>query len=64
MRPSCGTPSTLWGTRTSFFSSDYPHHDSEFPESVKEFLGHDDLTDEAKRKVLWDNCAALYAIRS
>jgi predicted TIM-barrel fold metal-dependent hydrolase len=29
---------------------------------VREFLGHDDLPDEAKRKILWDNCAALYAL--
>ena len=45
------------------FSSDYPHHDSEFPESVREFLSHDDLADDAKRKILWDNCADLYALR-
>ena len=50
------------GDANIVFSSDYPHHDSEFPESVREFLGHDDLPDEAKRKILWDNCAALYAL--
>ena len=50
------------GERNIVFSSDYPHHDSEFPESVNEFLRHDDLTDEAKRAILWDNCARLYAL--
>lgn len=44
------------------FSSDYPHHDSEFPESVNEFLSHEDLTEEVKRNILWDNCARLYAL--
>ena len=50
------------GDANIVFSSDYPHHDSEFPEAVEQFLGHDDLTNEAKRKILWDNCAALYAL--
>jgi len=44
------------------FSSDYPHHDSEFPDSVNEFLSHEDLADEVKRNILWDNCARLYAL--
>ena len=50
------------GDANIVFSSDYPHHDSEFPESVKEFLSHDDLAEDAKRNILWGNCARLYAL--
>jgi predicted TIM-barrel fold metal-dependent hydrolase len=42
-------------------SSDYPHSDGAFPESMRQFRGLK-LSDEAKRKILWDNCARLYAI--
>jgi predicted TIM-barrel fold metal-dependent hydrolase len=42
-------------------SSDYPHPDGAFPEALQQFLGLD-LSDEARRKILWDNCARLYAI--
>jgi predicted TIM-barrel fold metal-dependent hydrolase len=50
------------GDQNVVFSSDYPHHDSEFPESVVEFLRNDKLSDETKRAVLWDNTARLYAL--
>ena len=42
-------------------SSDYPHSDGAFPEAIQQFLGLP-LGDEARRKILWDNCARLYAI--
>ncbi len=42
-------------------SSDYPHSDGAFPEAMKEFFGMP-LNDEQRRKILWDNCARLYAI--
>jgi uncharacterized protein len=44
-------------------SSDYPHSDGAFPDAMKEFFGME-LDAEARRKILWDNCAALYAIRT
>ena len=50
------------GNENIVFSSDYPHHDSEFPESVNEFLSHEDINKETKQKILWDNCTKLYAI--
>ncbi|MDE2764997.1 MAG: amidohydrolase family protein, partial [Chloroflexota bacterium] len=50
------------GARNVVFSSDYPHHDSEFPESVAEFVGRDDLAAEVKQAILWGNCAALYPL--
>jgi predicted TIM-barrel fold metal-dependent hydrolase len=42
-------------------SSDYPHADGAFPEAIQQFLGLP-LTDEQRRKILWDNCARLYAL--
>ncbi|MDE0028189.1 MAG: amidohydrolase family protein, partial [Deltaproteobacteria bacterium] len=41
------------------FSTDYPHGDSRYPHAVDEFLELD-LPDDAKRKILWDNCARFY----
>ena len=43
------------------FSTDFPHGDSKFPQSVDRFL-EIDLSDEDKRKILWDNCAQYYGI--
>ncbi len=42
-------------------SSDYPHSDGAFPEAMQQFFGLA-LNDEQRRKILWDNCASLYAI--
>jgi predicted TIM-barrel fold metal-dependent hydrolase len=42
-------------------STDYPHSDGAFPEAMQQFLGLP-LTDAARRKILWDNCARLYKI--
>ena len=41
------------------FSTDYPHGDSKYPESVDNFLTLP-LSEQAKRNILWDNCARLY----
>ena len=43
------------------FSTDFPHGDSKFPESIDRFLQLD-ISAEAKRQILWDNCAAYYGI--
>lgn len=42
------------------FSTDYPHIDAQFPHSAQHFLTLP-LSDEDKRKILWDNCASFYA---
>ncbi|MDA1215790.1 MAG: amidohydrolase family protein, partial [Chloroflexi bacterium] len=47
------------GSDHMVFSTDYPHTDSRFPEAVSAFLELD-ITDEDKRKILWDNCASFY----
>ena len=44
-------------------SSDYPHSDGAFPEAIQQFLSLP-LNDEERRKILWDNCARLYAIET
>ena len=41
------------------FSTDYPHADSKYPGSVERFLQMP-LSDQARRKFLWDNCARLF----
>jgi predicted TIM-barrel fold metal-dependent hydrolase len=43
------------------FSTDYPHIDSRYPESVDAFL-HLPIADETKRRILWDNCARFYSV--
>jgi len=50
-----------YGADNIVFSTDYPHGDSKYPEAVEGFLELP-LADEAKRKILWDNCARLYAL--
>ena len=50
-----------FGSGQIVFSTDYPHGDSKYPEAVSSFLELP-LTDEDKRKILWDNCARLYAV--
>jgi predicted TIM-barrel fold metal-dependent hydrolase len=41
------------------FSTDYPHVDAQFPNGSRRFLTLP-LSDEDKRKILWDNCASFY----
>jgi predicted TIM-barrel fold metal-dependent hydrolase len=49
------------GDANIVFSTDYPHHDSEFPHSVREFLKLP-IPETSKRKILWDNCARFYGL--
>ncbi len=50
-----------FGPELLVFSTDYPHGDSKYPEAVDNFLKLP-LPDEAKRKILWDNCASFYKV--
>ena len=43
------------------FSTDYPHGDSKYPHAVESFLKLS-LSDQDKRKILWDNCARFYGV--
>jgi predicted TIM-barrel fold metal-dependent hydrolase len=49
------------GTDRLVFSTDYPHGDSKFPHAVENFLRLG-ITQEDKRKILWDNCAEFYKV--
>jgi len=49
------------GGSSIVFSTDYPHGDSKYPEAVDHFLKLT-ISDEDKRKILWDNCAVYYAM--
>jgi predicted TIM-barrel fold metal-dependent hydrolase len=50
-----------YGADQIVFSTDYPHGDSRYPGAVDAFLELP-LSDEDKRKILWDNCARFYAL--
>lgn len=43
-------------------STDWPHDDSAYPHAIDRFLALPGIGDEARRKILWDNCAELYRI--
>lgn len=45
------------------FSTDYPHSDAKYPQSVDAFLELP-FRDADKRRVLWDNCATLYGLEA
>lgn len=45
-------------------STDWPHDDSAYPRAIEEFLALDGLSDTSRRKILWDNCARLYNVRT
>ena len=42
------------------FETDYPHPDSKYPRAVSTFLSQEKLSDETKRKILWDNAVDFY----
>ena len=50
------------GSDRLVFSTDFPHLDSKFPDSVEGFLELP-ISDEDKRRILWDNCAKYYGIK-
>jgi len=44
------------------YATDIPHWDSEFPGNLRVARSRKDLSDETKRKLLYDNAKALYAL--
>jgi predicted TIM-barrel fold metal-dependent hydrolase len=52
------------GDECLLWSSDFPHHDSSFPEAVNTFLAIEGMSEESKRKILWDNGAGLYGLEA
>ena len=43
------------GEDVLMYASDYPHPECRFPESVEHFLSWSTVSDDLKRKLLWDN---------
>jgi predicted TIM-barrel fold metal-dependent hydrolase len=43
------------------YASDIPHWDNEFPESMHKIASRSDLSENQKRKILYDNAKAMYA---
>jgi predicted TIM-barrel fold metal-dependent hydrolase len=50
------------GNDNIIFSTDFPHIDAQFPDSSNHFLELP-ITEEDKRKILWDNCAKFYGVQ-
>jgi predicted TIM-barrel fold metal-dependent hydrolase len=59
-KPAVGVINEL-GTEYFVVSTDYPHPDGTFPEAFRSFFALP-LSDDARRKILWENCARLYNI--
>jgi predicted TIM-barrel fold metal-dependent hydrolase len=49
------------GNERLVFSTDFPHVDTKYPKAVERFLELP-ISEEDKRKILWDNCAAYYGM--
>ena len=58
--PMTNAVADLVGDDVLMYASDYPHGESHFPESVKLALAWD-MSEERRRKLLWDNAVRLYA---
>jgi predicted TIM-barrel fold metal-dependent hydrolase len=48
------------GDSRILFETDYPHPDSKYPHAVETFLRQKRVSDESKRKILWDNAVDFY----
>jgi predicted TIM-barrel fold metal-dependent hydrolase len=51
------------GQHLVMYASDYPHWDSEFPESVRMVASIPGLTDEQRRRVLGRNAIDWFGLR-
>ncbi len=51
------------GAHKILFATDYPHFDSS-GRALDTFLAVDDVTDADQRKILWENSANFYALKS
>ena len=50
------------GEDSIMYASDFPHWDAEYPASIDAMLDRDDLTEQAKRKILGENAKRLYGL--
>jgi hypothetical protein len=57
-----GAALALLAEGTYMFSTDYPHHESEFPHTVEEVLERSDLPEPIRSAYLSENAARFYAL--
>jgi uncharacterized protein len=50
----------LGSDQTLLYSSDYPHWDGDFPNTTREMMERDDLSDDNKRNILGENARRFY----
>lgn len=48
------------GDEHILFETDYPHPDSKYPRAVETFLSQERVTQESKKKILWENALDFY----
>jgi predicted TIM-barrel fold metal-dependent hydrolase len=48
------------GADKLLYSSDYPHWDTSWPNTVKKFKNREDLSEADKRQIAWQNPQAFY----
>jgi len=52
------------GAGKLLYSSDYPHWDTSWPNTVKMFTGRQDISDSEKREIAWNNPQKFYGFRA
>ena len=61
--PSIGFVINYVGDDNIIFNTDYPHPDAPAPEEPVPNMLEQPISDESKRKILWDNSVGLYGPR-
>jgi predicted TIM-barrel fold metal-dependent hydrolase len=52
------------GADKLLYSSDYPHWDTSWPNTVKKFRSRDDVSESDKQQIAWRNPQAFYGFRA
>jgi predicted TIM-barrel fold metal-dependent hydrolase len=52
------------GADKLLYSSDYPHWDTSWPNTVKIFMGRQDISESHKRHIAWENPQRFYGFRA
>ena len=52
------------GPEKLLYSSDYPHWDTSWPNTVKMFQERQDISDEHKRQIAWENPQRFYGFKA
>jgi predicted TIM-barrel fold metal-dependent hydrolase len=52
------------GADKLFYSSNYPHWDTSWPNTVNKFKSRGDISEEDKRQIAWDSAQKFYGFRA